>query len=170
MTKKDVLDAAARMVDQRFVRWLKFIQDHEAILRHGQIVNEDEPDDSGGLTFDGIDRASHPHFPYANPTPKDVVKAYLADWVACGADKQESPIGEVMANYQVNMGPGGLHSVLTIAGPRMKGESAQNYAQRIIKAADARYAAIAAHNVRLRKFLHGWLNRDTDLKKDIQTA
>ena len=157
--------------------------------------------DSGGRTIAGIDETSHPHFPFDNPHPFDIVAAYLADaWKPCRCeDVLFFPLGEVVANFAVNLGLGRSIELLQEAinadpatvpagggtavavdgglGPAtlsiIPGLDPDAMAQRVDDEADARYRSIATNIPRDRKFLNGWLNRDSSLDhwwKDLETS
>lgn len=179
MTKKDILSVASN--DKKFSSWLEFILDHEDVVRRdGTIITENVAGDSGGLTFAGIDKASHPHFPYSNPQPEDVVSAYKEDWDGVKGSELPAPVGFVVANFAVNMGRGEAIRLLQKAigttvdgdlGPETLKAAKSNgspflVSLAIISEADAHYKQLA-RNPRLEKFLAGWLNRDRDLKKSI---
>src|ERR1700740_2472243 len=166
MTRKAGLTGAEPKGAQ-FVRWLDFELQHEDVTRKdGTIINECDPSDPGGLTFAGIDKASHPHFPYAHPTPDDVVAAYAADYGKVRAEELPSPVGLVVANFGVNMGSGeaikllqmALHVAVdggigsqTIAAAKAV-ESPLTLALKVVALADVHYDSLANNNGRLRKF------------------
>lgn len=180
---------AAHPYGTRFQNWLKFILQWECEYNStGHIRTENVPGDGGGLTFAGIDKRSHPNFNYENPTPEAVAKCYVNDyWIPSKASSMKFPVGEVVANYSVNMGLGASVKLLQRAvnscfgdsrlplvvdggiGPKTI-ESAnlcdpRNLADLIEDEATKRYRGIVAANPSQSKFLKGWLNRNAALEK-----
>ena len=179
MNKQDVLNSdAAKLLPKDFQDWLAFELDHEDMTdRAGNILTEHDPDDPGGATFAGIDKSSHPNFPFSNPQPANVVAAYAADWTNCHADMFPKPVNVTLANFAVNMGRVGAMKVLQgavgvdqdgVLDPRtltaVKGAISTNgplfLALKMCDAADARYKTFSG----AWKYLRGWLNRDNDLR------
>lgn len=156
---------------------------HAALEQDRTIRTENVPGDDGGLTFAGIDKASHPFFPYSNPAPSDVIIEYQHDWYSVQAHKLAVPIGETVANFAVNRGPrtaikmlqqavnhdpyesidvdGELGPITLDAVTTVK--NALTFSLLIVDIADTQYRALAARAFRYRQFLQGWLNRDKDL-------
>lgn len=176
MTKQDVIAAAGS--DKAFTDWLGFNLDHEDVTnRAGTIIDENVAGDGGGLTFAGVDISSHPHFPFSNPTPAAVVNAYRDDWLHSSADRLPEPVGATVANYSVNCGTAEAAKLLQTAvyasvdgviGSQTLSAVAKykpiQLALKIVDLADIHYERLADNNSRLREFLHGWLNRDADLR------
>jgi len=181
--------AAGRLLNggsMRFTRWLEFVLEWECVFnRKGDIIAENDPNDAGGLTFAGIDRRSHPDFPFAGPTPSNVAAIYLRQyWQPSRAEELGFPVGEVVANFAVNMGLRAAAKLLQTAinqipaggscrvdggiGPETlkaaKLEPAAKLADLIEDEADERYRRIVQLNPRNRGFLQGWLNRDNALE------
>jgi len=186
MKVKDIIEEA-KTYGSRFTAWLAFVLSYEVVLnKKGEIVTENVLGDRGGLTFAGIDKRSHPEFNYNSPTAKAVVKIYYNDyWVRSKAESLGFPVGEVVANYAVNMGlspavkmlqtainilPGkGATVVDGLIGPKTvaaaKDENQEKLADLIEDEADDRYRGIVNARPSQRKFLQGWLNRNDDLEK-----
>jgi lysozyme family protein len=178
MTKQDVLNASGS--DHAFTDWLGFELDHEDVTdpHTGTIKFENVPGDGGGLTFAGIDQSSHQKFPFSHPTPEAVVNEYTDDWLKSSADRLPAPVGATVANYSVNCGESEAARLLQMAvhaapdgviGPQTlslvkQWASPQQLALKIVDLADIHYEHLADNNSRLRQFLHGWLNRDADLR------
>jgi lysozyme family protein len=185
MKNSDII-AAAKPYGERFQKWLGFILSWEVVTnRSGNIITENVPGDTGGLTFAGLDKASHPNFDYANPQPEAVAKAYFWDyWSKTNADALKYPLGEVVANFGVNMGVNRAGRMLQtllgysphsgaidgIIGPKTVKDANTldpvRLANGMIDAADNRYRALAKSSSKS-KFLKGWLNRDAALRKWI---
>jgi lysozyme family protein len=184
----DVISCAQQKRGDYFASWISFQCKWEAVMnKDGEIITENVPGDSGGLTFCGVDKANHPYFPFRSPTPSDVVSSYELDWNAIHGDHLPSPVGFVVANYSVNTGPNRAGKLLQLSslaipnqdplvidgwiGPKtMESVTAQNpvmLAHRVIIAADGFYRALAEHHQGLRKFLSGWLNRNRALDAAI---
>ncbi len=186
MTISDILDEArASGRSNDFVRWLKFCLQWECEFEaDGTTIRcEKVPGDSGGLTFAGIDQASHPCFPYGSPHPFDVVCAYLQDgWKPLKAEEIGFPAGSVAANFAINMGVSSAVRLLQEAldaqthvaidgtlGPAtlgaVRGVDLKRLADDIDTAADARYRQIVQAHPSQRRFLKGWLARDAALER-----
>jgi len=185
MTIQDIVNASWALNRPRFSAWLLFVLNWECELdSKGQVRLEDVPGDHGGLTFAGIDSASHPDFPFHNPTPSIAARVYFEKyWVKSKAEDFLWPVGEVVANFAVNMGCSAANVLLQVAantmgakltvdgvvGPKtMSAVSSLNpltLADKIEDEADARYRRIVQANLSQRKFLQGWLNRDDALEK-----
>lgn len=186
MKTSDVL-ISAQKYGSRFVNWMGFELEWECVYdKFGNIVCENDPKDSGGLTFAGIDKRSHPDFNFKNPNPEEVVDIYHDFyWVPSHAVDLGFPVGEVVANFAVNMGmspaikmlqtavnilPGrGSTIVDGLIGPKTisaaETENKHNLADLIEDEADERYRRIVQINPKNRGFLQGWLNRDDELEK-----
>jgi lysozyme family protein len=183
MRKSDII-AHATEFSARFARILSFVLDWECEYdRYGSIRAENDPDDPGGLTFAGIDKRSHPDFPFHSPTPGAVSDIYYRYWQPFAS--LAFPVGEVVFNFAVNMGqrravellqtainilPGrgdtvvdGLIGPKTLKAARL--ENPHNLADLIEDRADLRYRGIVVARPRMRKFLRGWLNRDNALER-----
>lgn len=182
-----ILSAQATGRSPRFCKWLEFVLEWECVFnRNGEIISENVPGDNGGLTFAGIDIASHPGFDFDNPQPQYVVDVYSeCYWSKVYAEKLPWPVGEVVANFAVNMGlrpsikmlqtainilPGkGVTVVDGLIGPKTlsaaETEDPIKLADLIENEADERYRRIARANPSQMKFLQGWLNRDGALER-----
>ena len=192
MTIPDIIaQSKSQGCDPRFTTWLLFVMNWECVFGHDRktIVCENVAGDSGGRTFAGIDESSHPHFPFDNPTPEDVVNTYLADvFGKIPWDKLLFPAAEVVSNFAVNLGLGAAVKLLQkaidsfqVAAPAGGGEAVavdgglgeqtievaesldpDALAQAVDDEADAKYRALG-ENPRMKKFMDGWLNRDASL-------
>jgi len=182
----DILESAGRY-GSRFKTWLGFVLVWEcAFNRQGDIITENVLGDGGGITFAGIDHRSHPKFNYLHPTPEAVAEVYFAEyWTPVGAESFAFPVGEVVANFAVNMGlgravgmlqtainqlpAGGDCRVDSVLGPRTI-EAAGREDPRVLAdlmedVASKRYRDIVKARPSQRKFLQGWLNRNEALEK-----
>ena len=190
MKKQDILDAAQTLgKTPRFIAWISFVLDWEIqYAKDGvTIITENVAGDAGGRTFAGIDESSHPNFPYDNPTPEDVVLAYVTDaWKPCRADDLQFPVGEVVANFAVNLGlkrsvkllqtainqfPDGASSLVVDGAlgdqtvSYANAEKPSLLAHTVDQEADETYRNIVVAHPNNKKFLNGWLNRDAALEK-----
>jgi lysozyme family protein len=186
MTIEDIIaEALASGQSKDFTNWLRFCLQWECAYEEDGVTIrcENVPGDSGGLTFAGVDQASHPCFPYDNPHTFDVVCAYLQDgWKPMHASEIGFPAGAVAANFAINMGVGAAVQLLQEAldaqtqvnidgklGPATLGAvkrvNLNRLAHDIDSAADARYRRIACTHPVKRKFLAGWLARDAALER-----
>lgn len=186
MKKQDIITAAADF-GARFQAWLDFILKWECEYNeHGHIRTENVAGDRGGVTFAGIDSRSHPAFCFSDPKAADVARIYYKDyWQPARVGELPFPVGEVVANYAVNMGLRAavklLQSALNsfdaegdvrvdgVLGPKTiqaVGRVPETaLADRIEDEAGDRYRRIVAHRSSQSKFLKGWLNRNRSLEK-----
>lgn len=186
MKPRDI-ESAGRVYGKRFSDWLGFVLQWEVEYDgEGNIRTENVSGDRGGLTFAGIDQASHPTFDYANPSAAEVARIFHDDyWNQVCSDTLGFPVGEVVANFAVNMGKKAAVKLLQqavntlpagpsvtvdgVLGPKTIGaaidEKPESLADLIEDAADSRYRSIVENNPGQRKFLKGWLNRDDALER-----
>jgi len=142
----------------RFTIFLPFIYEWECVKdKRGNVIAEHDPDDPGGLTKYGIDKAAHPNVDVANLTEPQARAIYLQEWNASGADKMANGFGEVYFNASVNCGKGRADRLKKIS------TSAQNF----LDNQEDFYRRLVAARSSLSKFLKGWLNRTTALRKFI---
>lgn len=189
MTITDIVNAAKG--DSRFAKWLSFelVWECEYVQNFGPykertIRSENVVGDGGGETFAGIDKSSHPLFPFGDPVPSFVVEAYRKDWNDAQAPFLGFPIGETIANFTVNRGRSTAGKLLQLAlnqlpyinkldvdgqiGPRTIHAvelvtDKVKLALLIVALADVQYRELAGRASRYRQFLSGWLARDKDL-------
>jgi len=145
----------------RFDKFMPFIFKWECVRdRKGNVIAENDPDDPGGLTKYGIDQRSHPNTDIRNLTERQARTIYLTEyWERNKIDSMPEPLGEAYFNACVNCGAGRARKLLAQSG---------NSASGFIRAHEDFYRRLADSRPSLRKFLKGWLNRTTDLKKFIK--
>jgi len=151
------------------------------------IRNERVSGDSGGLTFAGIDQASHPDFPYDAPKPFQVWQAYLDHyWRPLRCMELPSIVALVLFVQGCNQGVSAcshlLQEALNDYGSRLTidGVIGQNTLQSAWMVPDSdglamaflsksrrRYMERVASRPDQEKFLHGWLARIDMLKKEV---
>jgi len=68
------------------------------------ISTENVAGDSGGRTFAGLDEASHPDFPYNDPTPQAVVAAYEKEWNKLRSCELPPPLWPALFIQATNQG------------------------------------------------------------------
>lgn len=143
----------------RFTKFLPFIYEWECVKdRRGNVIAEHDPDDPGGVTKYGIDKASHPRVDVESLTEPQARAIYWQEWQDCGADDMTRPGRvEVFFNACVNCGPGRAQKLLNAT--RTAGE--------FLDAQEDFYRRLAASRPSLSKFLKGWLNRTRALRKFI---
>jgi lysozyme family protein len=109
---------------ERFNNAVEFVFEHECVYdsKHNVIV-EDVPGDSGGLTKHGIDHASHPDVDIANLTADGAKQIYYNSyWCPVYAEELGAPVGEFMFDTGVNKGIGYAVRVLqTVLGVSVDG-------------------------------------------------
>lgn len=150
-----------------------------------------DPVDPGGATNKGIIQSVYNRYrrrkgldirSVKNLTDQEMLEIYEKDyWDVVRAKYLKSPLGLVMFDTCVNMGPSGSISRLQMAlGLKVTGSWTKEISE-VIHTCDA--GAIALQICRLRfakrytrvkederqrKFLRGWLNRDNDLAKEVR--
>jgi len=176
MNKSDILSAAQRY-GSRFVTWLDFIVDVEAVIKKGMIIFQDEKDGQG-LTICGLTQKSD-GLDIAKFSPEWVASTYyngkIPYWLPVA--NLPFPIAECLANYRLNMGLTGstllLQSVIRlprdgILGPGTMAKTAAVqtptvFCRELVAASDERYRAIVAKRPERAIFLKGWLRRNQRL-------
>jgi len=144
----------------RFEKFLPFIYRWECVTdRKGNVIAENDPDDPGGVTKYGIDKASHPGVDVRNLTEPQARAIYANEWRASGAEMMADDLGECYFNACVNCGTGRAKKLLVGA----------TTAAQYLDNQEAFYRRLAASRTTLAKFLKGWLNRTRDLRKFIGT-
>ena len=143
------------------------------------IVYENDPDDPGGATKFGIDKASHPNVDIKNLTADGAKQIYWDSyWNAVHAEELPTGVREVVANIGVNAGKRRAAEWLQAAvgavvdgniGPNTialaNAMDAKVLATKLLDRTEQHYRSIAKGT--LSKFLTGWLNRNNDLRKLI---
>lgn len=135
---------------ERFLNFMSFIFEWE-----GETYENDQ-DDPGGATKFGIDQRSHPTVDIRNLTKGQALEIYWQEWLADGCESKGSPFAEVFFNCAVNMGLGRAKQF----DEKVQGEDARGF----LDQQEAYYHRLAEGR-RFRKFLKGWLNRTTDLRR-----
>lgn len=119
-------------------------------------VFENDPDDPGGATKYGIDQRSHPDVNIRSLTKGQALAIYWKEWNDDGCEAKGSPFAEVFFNCAVNMGLGRAKQFdKNVVGEDWNGFLDQQ---------EAYYRHLAESN-RFHKYLKGWLNRTTALRK-----
>ena len=134
----------------RFLAFMPFIFQWE-----GEAF-ENDPDDPGGATKFGIDQRSHPLVNIRALTKPDALAIYWDEWVDAGCEKMPSPYAEVFFNCAVNMGLGRAREF----DAKIPGASIDAF----LDLQEAHYQRLGA-NPKRSKYLKGWLNRTTALRK-----
>jgi len=118
---------------------------------------DNDPDDPGGETHYGIDKRSHPDVDIKSLTREAAQRIYWEDyWVKNDCESRSFPLGEVFFNACVNCGAGRARKLL-VSSATSAGEFLDNQ--------EAFYHRLVESRPTLRKYLKGWLNRTTDLRK-----
>lgn len=134
----------------QFLAFMPFIFEWE-----GEVF-ENDPDDPGGATKYGIDQRSHPDVNIRSLTKGQALAIYWKEWNDDGCEAKGSPFAEVFFNCAVNMGLGRAKQFdKNVVGEDWNGFLDQQ---------EAYYRHLAESN-RFHKYLKGWLNRTTALRK-----
>jgi hypothetical protein len=118
---------------------------------------ENDPDDGGGLTRYGIDQRSHPGVDIRNMSEGQARAIYAKEWAASAASSLPADLGFVYFDTEVNCGAGAAR---VFAQGKV---DCTTYLQR----RDSNYRQLCEDHPRLNKFLHGWLNRTADLRRQV---
>jgi len=164
-------------MSDRFKKAIVFVLDAE-----GGYTND--PVDPGGETNFGIDKRSHPNTDIKNLTKELATDIYLNEyWTKFGCDRFAWPVDLVYFDCCVNTGQKQANKILQravnteadgVIGPKtLKAVSESDpisLADKMIDKRQAFYEALAKQRPKLKKFLKGWSNRNTNLKKFIKKA
>jgi lysozyme family protein len=168
--------------DQRFEPMVDFVLQWEVVRdKQGNVVAEEDPDDPGGLTKYGIDKAAHPNVDIRNLTEEQAKDIYYKDYyLGSGADKLPDGIADIVLDISVNNGKGRAIKILQAAvGAEVDGSLGPDTIQRVnaapreqtivamLLARENLYRGIAANRPASQKFLAGWLNRNNALRKFV---
>lgn len=173
-----------------FEKSLQFVLEHETVFVKGHYgdmeyaVSENEEDDDGGLTKFGIDQRSHPEVDIENLTVEEAGLIYKRQyWETAHCYELPYPLNQVQFDGAVNVGVGQQTKFLQRAvgvnadgawGPNTKRATmeaitdlgAQVVAMHICDQREAFYRGLVDKRPALGRFLNGWLNRLSDLRKD----
>jgi len=154
------------MYPDRFLNILKFIFKWECVFKKGKhgnydhVIWENEEGDPGGVTKWGIDQRSHPDLDIKNLTQEQATEIYYNEyWLKYGCNVMLEKLGEVYFNCCVNCGAGRAKKILA------KSEDAEKFMDN----QEAFYRGLVESKPAFSKFLKGWLNRTSDLRKFINT-
>lgn len=162
-------------MSDRFTNWFEWL------MRWEGEAFENDPDDPGGATKFGIDQRSHPKEDIRHLTRDRAKDIYGAEyWGAVKADDLPLGVGEVVADIAVNNGRGRAIKWLQqavgttadgVLGPVTLAASQQANKHELILALINRRAEFYRDIARGRtaKFLGGWLNRNRDLERYVNT-
>ena len=129
----------------------------EFLMRWEGAGLENDPDDPGGETRYGIDKSSHPGVDIKNLTEGQARAIYSQEWATSPASSLGADLGFVYFDTEVNCGRGAA---------RVFAQGNADCAT-LLNRRDAYYRQLAQDHPRLIKFLHGWLNRTADLRKQV---
>ena len=147
------------------------------------ICTENVAGDSGGRTFAGLDEASHPDFPYHDPTPQAVVAAYEKEWNRLRCCELPPPLGSALFIQATNQGDQRCETMLQEAVNDYGGKivvdgmigpgtiraawsiSATDLTRAFLAKSRTRYRTIVQRSPLLGKFEAGWMNRVATIEK-----
>ena len=161
-------------MNDRFNWIIKFVLDAE-----GGYTND--PVDPGGETNYGIDKRSHPDVDIKKLTEQQAKDIYFTEyWKRFNCEQFAKPVGEVYFDCCVNTGakqsnkflqraagtePDGIIGPKTLAA--IHKADAYKLAFKVIDQRQTFYENLAYNKTPLKKFLKGWTNRNTNLRKYI---
>lgn len=147
---------------ERFIKFLPFVYQWECVFKKGHwgdmnyVTWEDEDGDPGGITKYGIDHRAHPNVDIKNLTEEQARQIYwVYYWQKYKCESYADKLGECVMNCCVNAGSGRANLIL------QKAKTADQF----IKEQNNFYERLADAKPKFRKFLKGWENRTTDLRK-----
>lgn len=157
----------------RFQLFIPFLWEWEGT------VFEDDPDDRGGATKYGIDKASHPNEDIRNLTEQRAKEIYWKEyWTPLQCEALPEGVGEVVMDIGVNNGKSRAAKWLqTLVGVKVDGD----IGPKTIEATTKQPKEVLIRSLLLRregfyydiakgrqaKFLKGWLNRNDALGKFV---
>jgi Glycosyl hydrolase 108 len=120
-----------------------------------------DPKDPGGETKYGISKRAHPTLDIKHLTPEKALEIYLEKyWFPSGADDLDFPMCLLVFDTAFLCGVGRAASWLRIT------KNPDEY----LALRKTFHMEVAQKNEWARKFIKGWLNRTTDLKRVIDEA
>lgn len=147
---------------ERFLKFLPFIYQWECVFKKGHwgdmnyVIMEDVDGDAGGKTKYGIDQRGQPHVDIKNLTEEEAREIYWNNyWQKYKCESYEDKLGECVMNCCVNAGYGRAKLILKDA----------KTADEFIKEQENFYERLVQAKPKSKKFLRGWLNRTSDLRK-----
>jgi len=177
-----------------FEKGIKFLIDHEVVYAKGHYgdlnyaVSENVKGDRGGLTKFGIDFRSHPDEDIESLTYERAVQIYKDEyWDKSHAEKLPWPLCLVQVDGAVNTGVGqqtkflqrvvgadddGAFGPKTLAATldAVNDASARYVALEVLNLREQFYRDLADSDPEQKRFLNGWLNRLSDLRKVVSVA
>jgi hypothetical protein len=154
------------MYSKRFLAFLPFVFEWECVYKKGHygdmnyVTWEDEDGDPGGITKYGIDQRAHPHVDIKNLTQAQATEIYWTDyWTKYNCESYEDKLGEAYFNCCVNAGSGRAKILLARCNNKTGDE--------FITQQEKFYRNLVDEKPKFSKFLKGWLNRTTALRKTL---
>jgi lysozyme family protein len=167
------------MYSDKFNTVMAFILPHEEEFVRGHwgderfVIAENVSGDSGGVTKYGVDQSSHPSVDVAKLTKAGAMGVYWDEWQQHGCEVLPAKYSYVFFDVWVNGGPAvkmlqqavgatvdGYMGPLTIRAAEQAGDTG---VVQFLVLRHKRYCALSYNRSSLRKFLAGWLDRNSDL-------
>lgn len=141
----------------RFLAFIPFILKWEtAYNKDGSVRTEHDPNDPGGATRYGIDKASHKRVDVEHLTKDGAIAVYWSEWAAEGIEQMAANLGEVYYNAAVNCGLGRAHKLIVLS---------RNQAGTFLDQQNAFYGRLVDARPKSKEYLKGWLNRTAALRR-----
>ena len=118
---------------------------------------ENDPDDPGGATKYGIDQRSHPTVNIRTLSEEGARAIYNREWLNSCAPNLIRPLSLIYFDSQVNCGRGKAFEWL----------EGKPSCTAYLEKRERYYRELCEDRPRFRKYLHGWLNRTADLRKQF---
>jgi lysozyme family protein len=120
---------------------------------------ENDPNDRGGETKYGIDKASHKNVDIKNLSEKQAIDIYWNEWIKDGCEHLSQPLDWVFFDTAVNLGISRASEFLKESNGNIK---------KFLDLRIAKYRSLGEDNPRLARYVKGWINRAEDLRTETQ--
>jgi len=153
------------MCSERFLKFIPFIFSAETAFKKGHygdwnyVATEHDPNDSGGTTRFGIDKASHPNVDVEHLTKDEAQNIYFDEWSKEGIEGFNNLFGECYFDCCVNAGSSRARKIMAQTGQDAKA---------FLDAREQFYRRLAEEVSKDARYLVGWLNRIQDLREYLR--
>ena len=125
------------------------------------VLTEHDPDDPGGATRYGIDKAAHPQVDVEHLTRARAIALYEREWQRAGCAAMPAGLGECYFNASVNCGASRALKILKVSA---------GSAERFLLEQAGFYHRLVQARPKSAKYLDGWLNRVHALSEFLHLA
>jgi hypothetical protein len=160
-----------------------FAKAFDFVIKWEGSTYEDVPGDPGGPTKYGIDQKDHPGVDIKNLTLSQAEDIYWnVYWLGSNCNNMKTPVAETHFNFSVNTGSSQSVKFMqralgvnadgqfgTITSEALAKADQKKTALGMVDEADGFYHELATSKPTMQQFLAGWLNRNNDLRKFINS-